>query len=156
MWCWNLVISENRPEIPRKFWNVALEKDGEDELDQSCEMWSIIKGQEEKEHKINRRETNWIGYIFRRNFLIKRVIDGKTEERKWRNDEEEDVSIYWMALREKTVPLYTEVPMHRPSVLGSSRKCWERGFKLGLWNFGLYHVAWATWIRSAHTRFYFW
>ena len=37
--------------------------------------------QEEKEHKINRRKADWIGYIFRRNCLVKHVIAGKIEER---------------------------------------------------------------------------
>jgi len=60
---------------------VALKKDGEDQLDRSYERRSITKGQEEKEHKINRRKANWFGYIFRRNCLVKHVIDGKVEER---------------------------------------------------------------------------
>ena len=34
VWCRNLYISEQRSEIPRKFLNVVLEKDGEDQLDQ--------------------------------------------------------------------------------------------------------------------------
>jgi hypothetical protein len=33
IWCWNLDTSESRSEIPRKFWNVVLEKDGEDQTD---------------------------------------------------------------------------------------------------------------------------
>jgi len=36
MWCWNLDTSESWSEIPVKFWNVVLEKDGEDQLDRSC------------------------------------------------------------------------------------------------------------------------
>ena len=28
VWCWNLNISESRPEIPGKFWNMVLEKVG--------------------------------------------------------------------------------------------------------------------------------
>jgi len=35
-----LDTSESRKEIPVKFWNVVLEKDGEDRLDRSCEKWS--------------------------------------------------------------------------------------------------------------------
>jgi hypothetical protein len=30
---WNLDTSENGSEIPEKFWNVLLEKDGEEYLD---------------------------------------------------------------------------------------------------------------------------
>jgi len=36
VWCWNLDASGSRSEIPGKFWNVVLEKDGEDQLDRSC------------------------------------------------------------------------------------------------------------------------
>ena len=32
----------NRSETPGKFWNVVLEKDGEDQLDQSCEKWRSV------------------------------------------------------------------------------------------------------------------
>jgi hypothetical protein len=28
-------------EIAGKFWNMVLEKDGENQIDQSCEKWSI-------------------------------------------------------------------------------------------------------------------
>jgi len=31
--CWNLGTSESRPEIHEKFWNVVLEKDGEDRFE---------------------------------------------------------------------------------------------------------------------------
>ena len=37
VWCWNLDAPGNRSETPGKFWNVVLEKDGEDQLDRSCE-----------------------------------------------------------------------------------------------------------------------
>ena len=37
VWCWNLDALGNRSETPGKFWNVVLEKDGEDQLDRSCE-----------------------------------------------------------------------------------------------------------------------
>ena len=37
VWCRKLDTSENRSEIPSKFWNVVLEKD-EDQLGQSCEQ----------------------------------------------------------------------------------------------------------------------
>jgi hypothetical protein len=33
VWYWNLDTLEIKSEIPGKFWNVALEKDGEDNLD---------------------------------------------------------------------------------------------------------------------------
>jgi hypothetical protein len=41
IWSWNLDTSESRSEISGKFWNVVLEKDGEDQLDRQCEKWSL-------------------------------------------------------------------------------------------------------------------
>jgi hypothetical protein len=38
MWCWKLGILESRSEVPREWWNVVLEKDG-DQLDRSREKW---------------------------------------------------------------------------------------------------------------------
>jgi len=35
VWCWNLDTSEIRSDIIGEFWNVVLEKDGEDHLDGS-------------------------------------------------------------------------------------------------------------------------
>ena len=32
-------------------------------------------------HTVNSRKANWIGHMLRRNWLIKHVIQGKTEER---------------------------------------------------------------------------
>ena len=42
VWCWNLDTLESRWEKVRKFWIVVLEKDGEDQLDRSCEKWGSI------------------------------------------------------------------------------------------------------------------
>ena len=42
VWCWNLDASGSRSEIPGKFCNVVLEKDGEDQLDRSCEKWRNV------------------------------------------------------------------------------------------------------------------
>jgi hypothetical protein len=42
LWCWNLDTSESRLEISGKGWNVVLEKDGEDQLDQSCQKCESI------------------------------------------------------------------------------------------------------------------
>ena len=47
---------------------------------------------------IKRSKGNWIGNILRRNYHLQRVIDGKSEILE---DEEEDVSSYWMALRKQ-------------------------------------------------------
>jgi hypothetical protein len=53
-------------------------------------------------HTINRRKANWIGHIWRRNCLLKHIIEGKTEE-KWNRWEykEEDVSSYWITPRKR-------------------------------------------------------
>jgi hypothetical protein len=49
----NLDTSESRLEIPGKFCNVVLEKDGEDQLDLSCEKCgSITYSQGEEEYKL--------------------------------------------------------------------------------------------------------
>jgi hypothetical protein len=42
LWCWNLDASGSKSETPGKFWNVVLEKDGEDQLDRTCEKWRNI------------------------------------------------------------------------------------------------------------------
>jgi hypothetical protein len=76
--------SESRSEVFEKFWNVVLEKNGEDHLDRSCEKWRSITqsqgGQEYPTYK-KRRKANWIGHILRRNCLLKHVIEGKLEGR---------------------------------------------------------------------------
>jgi hypothetical protein len=51
-------------------------------------------------HTIKRRKANWIGHILRKNCLLKHVIEGKIEQ-KLQEDEEEDVSSYWMTLRKR-------------------------------------------------------
>jgi hypothetical protein len=40
LWCWKVDTSESRSEGSGKFWNVVLEKDG-DQVDASYEKWSI-------------------------------------------------------------------------------------------------------------------
>jgi hypothetical protein len=42
-----------RSEIPGKFRNVVLEKDGEEELDRSCEKISVTQSQGGKEYPTN-------------------------------------------------------------------------------------------------------
>jgi hypothetical protein len=42
VWWWTLDASGSRSETPGKFWNVVLKKDGEDELDRSCEKWRSV------------------------------------------------------------------------------------------------------------------
>jgi hypothetical protein len=53
-------------------------------------------------HIIKRRKDNWIGYILRRNCLLKHVIEGKLEGRtEMTGSEEEDVSGYCMSLKKR-------------------------------------------------------
>ena len=72
---------------------MVLEKDGEDELDQSSEKWrSNTKSPGEEKYPTNnkRRKATWIGYILSRNCHPKHVIGGEVEgmeeKRKGRND----------------------------------------------------------------------
>ena len=80
VWCWNLDASGSRSEIPGKFWNVVLEKDGEDQLDRPCENEEVLLRVNEQRnilHEIRKRKDNWIGHILRRNCLLEQVIEGK-------------------------------------------------------------------------------
>jgi hypothetical protein len=63
---------------------VVLEKDGENQLDRSCEKCRRLHRVKEERnivHTIKRRKANWIGHILRRNCLLKHVIEGKLEGR---------------------------------------------------------------------------
>jgi len=42
VWCWNLDTSESRSGVYWKFWNVVLERDGEDLFDRPCEKWRSV------------------------------------------------------------------------------------------------------------------
>jgi len=49
-----------------------------------------------------RNKTKWAGNILRRNCFLKRVIDGMIKAKiKGQEDEEDDVSSYWMILRKR-------------------------------------------------------
>ena len=78
--CWNMGALGSWSEIPGKFWNVVLEKDGKDQLDRSCEKWRcVIRVNEQRNilYEIRKWKANWIGHILRRNCLLKQVIEGK-------------------------------------------------------------------------------
>ena len=52
VWRWNWDASESRSEIHGKLWNVVLEKDGEAQLDWSCEKWrSTTESQRGEEYR---------------------------------------------------------------------------------------------------------
>jgi hypothetical protein len=75
-----LKASGSRSETPGKFLNVVLEKDGEDQLDQSCDNEEVLRRVNEQRnilHEINKRKANWIGYILRRTCLLQQVIEEK-------------------------------------------------------------------------------
>jgi len=64
------------------------------------EVLRTVKGEKNIIHTIKRRTVNWIGHILRMNCMPKHVIEGKVEGRiEVREDEEEDVSNYWMIIR---------------------------------------------------------
>jgi hypothetical protein len=71
--------SESRSDVSGKFCNVVLEKNGEDQLDRSCEKLSITQSQGGEEYPTynKKKKANWIGHIVRRNRLLKHVIEGK-------------------------------------------------------------------------------
>ena len=95
--------SGSRSEIPGKFRNVVVEKDGEDQLDRYVRNEEVLLRVNEQRNilqEMRKWKANWIGHILRRNCLLKQVIEGKIKGRwKWQEDEEEDVRSYWMTLR---------------------------------------------------------
>jgi len=63
----------------------VLGKDGEDQLDRSCEKLLHTCRVKEKRnilYKIKRRKPNWIGCNLRWNCFIKDAIEGKVEGRR--------------------------------------------------------------------------
>ena len=59
---------------------VVLEKNGEDQLDRSCENEEVLLRVNERRnilHEIIKREANWIGHILRRNCLQKKLLKEK-------------------------------------------------------------------------------
>ena len=84
LWCFNLDTSKSRSETPGKFWNVLLEKDGENLLDRSCgKRWSVTQGRDERKslHTRKGRKANWIGHMLRKNRLLKHATKGRLEGR---------------------------------------------------------------------------
>jgi hypothetical protein len=62
VWCGNLDSSETRSEEPGKFWNVVLEKDGEDKLDGPRKYWSSIIQSKEGEVHSSHNKTKFIAH----------------------------------------------------------------------------------------------
>ena len=75
LWCWNLDTLKSRLDIPGKFWNMVVEKDGEDQLDRSCEKCGrVSNGWGRDEFPTENRK---IGHILHTKCLLKHVIEGK-------------------------------------------------------------------------------
>ena len=66
-------ISESRSEIPGKFLNVVLDKDGKEnswtDPVRNEEVLHRVKEERSVIHTIKRRKANWIGHILRRTAL---------------------------------------------------------------------------------------
>lgn len=78
---------------------MVLEKNGDEELDRSCEkLDSTHRVKEERNiaHKMKGRQANSIGHVLRGNYLLKDVIEGMIQRTRRR---EEDVSNYFMTFR---------------------------------------------------------
>jgi hypothetical protein len=77
--CTCLFLAITRTQSPGKYWNVVLEKGGEDQLDRECEKWRSVTVKEQRNilHEISKRKANWIGHILRRNCILRQVIEGK-------------------------------------------------------------------------------
>jgi hypothetical protein len=60
-------------------WNLVPLKNGENQLDWSCEKWRSISVKDQRNilHEISKRKTKWIGHILRRNCFQQQVIKGK-------------------------------------------------------------------------------
>jgi hypothetical protein len=103
-----------RSEKSGKFWNVVLQRDG-DQLDRSCENEILHRFEEERNilHTIKRRKANCIGNIWHMNCLLKNVAEWKIEGYKWREDEE-DVSSYWMTLKQRGKETLMETEKEAP------------------------------------------
>jgi hypothetical protein len=79
VWCWNLDTWECMSETPGKFWNVVLEKVG-DQLGRSCEKLKVLQTAKEEKNILQTYETKegkWNGHILLRNCLLNHVIERK-------------------------------------------------------------------------------
>jgi hypothetical protein len=59
---------------------VVLEQDGDDRV-KNKEVLERVKEERNFLHTVKQRNANWIGYILRRNCLLKRVFEGKIKGR---------------------------------------------------------------------------
>jgi hypothetical protein len=76
-----------RRSVGQKGWEIKLQR---------------VKGDRNELQTIKRGNDNWIGHIWRRNFILKHNFDGNVDgTMKWREDEEEDLSSYWITFRKR-------------------------------------------------------
>jgi len=80
VWCWKFDTSESISEIPRRFWNVVLQKDGEDRLADRVRNEEVLQRVKENKNNLQRIKRR-IRHILRRNSLLKHVIEGEKEGR---------------------------------------------------------------------------
>ena len=128
VWCWNLHTSEGRLELPGKYSNVVLEKNGEDQLYWSCENEKVL-------HTVKwEGKANWIGQILRRKLSSTTHYWRKEKGKERSYGEEEDVSSYRRSLK-KDRPPETETGSTRSESVENS--LWKRPWtcrKRELWS----------------------
>jgi hypothetical protein len=95
---WNLDTWSNRPEKPWKYWNVVLEKDGEDRC--ANRLWNEVLHRVEEERNflcaIKARYTIRVDHILRRNCpLNTSVTGGRGRRYKQLLDHLKETTGYW-------------------------------------------------------------
>ena len=81
---------------------MVLEKNEEDRWTDRVQIEVLQRVNEERNilPTVKGKKAKWIGHIMRRNCLLKRVIEGKTEEKlEVMGRRGEELRSYWMALR---------------------------------------------------------
>ena len=74
-----MVLEKSRIEIPGKFRNVVLEKDGKISWTDRVRKEKVlyrVKEDRNIEHKTRRRKAKWIGLILHRNCLLQHGTEG--------------------------------------------------------------------------------
>jgi hypothetical protein len=83
---------------------MVIEKNGENRWNDRVRSEVLQRVKEERNilPTIKRKKANCIGHIMRRNCLLKRATEGKTEEKlEVLGRRGEEVRSYWMALRKR-------------------------------------------------------
>jgi hypothetical protein len=106
LWCWNWYTSEIGSELPLKLWNVVLEcrmkRRSAGPTDRvTNEVLHGVRNERDILHTTQRRQANSIGHILRTNHHIIHLFERKKKRWNWREDEENDVSSYWIFLQKR-------------------------------------------------------